>query len=44
MEKQNSKLNLSQIFYNTHPIILRWIVTNFLAIMFFFIFSSIFID
>lgn len=43
MEKQNNKLNLSQICYNTHPIILKWIIANLLAIIFFFIFSSVYI-
>ncbi len=43
IEKQGSKLNIFQVCYNTHPVILKWMVANLLAIMFFFVLSSIFI-
>lgn len=43
MEEQDIKLSISQICYNTHPIILKWIIANLIAIVFFFILSSIFI-
>ncbi len=43
MEKQNIKSTLSQIYYNTHPIILKWIFANLIAIMFFFVLSTAFI-
>ena len=32
MEKQNIKSTLSQIYYNTHPIILKWIFANIFKI------------